>query len=101
MSARLIIRVFTLGRSRPASIIVVQTNTFVFCDANVDITSSSFSSGMRPWAIDTIASGTNLFTVLATSVMLCILLWTKYTWPPRSNSRNTASRIKSSLYSET
>ena len=91
----------TLGMSSPDSIIVVQTNTSASPSAKASITSSNSASGIWPWPIINLASGISSANSAAVCWMVRTRLWRKKTWPPRSISRRMASRIVSSLYSET
>ena len=65
------------------------------------MTCSSSRSGICPWPIRMLASGTSFCSSEAMRPMSSTRLWMKYTWPPRFISRRQASRITTSLHSDT
>ena len=90
MSASSMNIVFALGMSTPDSMMVVANRMSASLRTNATIAFSSSPSPIWPWPMTTRASGHRNSNRAFTSSMSKILLWTKYTCPPRFSSRYTA-----------
>src|SRR5207253_2092974 len=98
-SARFTIMVFAFGTSSPDSTIIVDTRTSTSPRTNRAITASSSASLSFPCATAIRArGGARARTRSAIVSIVSIRLYTKYTCPPRSSSRASASSFNPSSH---